>query len=218
MRILILAPALLLACAATFAQANPPPAKPGGTALPSATLQLPTDRHEGLSISADPYVDKARCKEKFGKADPLPIGVLPIEIFIRNESAQTIRVKLETIQLEIRHASGSRQDIDWLTADEVAKFIAHPGGAKTPSQRRLPVPVVRNNKDKNVQKLMEILQPLTLDADIMAPKQTLHGFLYFNVNHDTTVLKHATLYVPDVTVAPSNKVLMFFEVPLGSSE
>ncbi len=78
--------------------------------------------------------------------------------------------------------------------------------------------MVRNSKDKNVQKLLEILQSLTLDADIMAPKQTLHGFLYFNVNHDMTVLKHATLYIPDVTVAPSNKVLMFFEVPLGGAE
>jgi len=214
MKTLLLAPALLLTCTSALAQSKPPSSN--STDKPAAAL--PTDRHEGLSISADPYVDAARCKEKFGKADPLKIGILPIEIFIRNESAQAIRVNLETLQLEVRHPSGTRQDIDWLSADEVAKEIVHPGGAKTPQRSRLPVPMPMPSKDKNVQKLLEILVPLTLDADMVAPKGTLHGFLYFNVNHDVSVVKHATLYVPDVTVAPTNKVLMFFEVPLGSAE
>ena len=175
------------------------------------------DRHEGLSIVADPYTDMARAKDKFGKANPLEIGILPIEVFIRNETADPIRIDLNTVQLEVRLRSGPRQDIDWMTVAEVANAIAHPGGARPPSQRRLPVPVPLPSKDKNVVKLAEILKPLTLDADVIAPKGSVHGFLYFNVNRDVSIVSRSSLYVPNVEVIPTNKVLMFFDVPLGGA-
>jgi len=209
-----LAAAVFLFTAPAFAQSNPPSDKtPNPAPTPAAAAR--EDRHEGLSIVADPYTDAARAKEKFGKANPLAVGILPIEVFIRNESPQPIRVDFNTVQLEVRMHSGPRQDIDWLTAAEVAKAIAHPGGARDPQRRRLPVPVTIPGKDKNVQKLVEILGPLTLDADIIAPKSSVHGFLYFDVNHDVSVVSHSSLYVPDVVMLPNNKLMMFFDVPLG---
>jgi hypothetical protein len=208
-----LAAALLLISTSAFAQSNPSSAK---SPSPSAAAAAREDRHEGLSIVADPYTDASRAKEKFGKANPLAVGILPIEVFIRNESAQPIRVDLTTVQLEVRLRSGPRQAIDWLTAAEVAKTIAHPGGARDPQRRRLPVPIPMPSKDKNVQKLADILSPLTLDADVIAPKSSVHGFLYFDVNHDVSVVANSSLYVPDVVVVPTSKVMMFFDVPLGS--
>jgi hypothetical protein len=209
------AAALLLMSTSAFAQSNPPSDKTPSPAPAPAAASAREDRHEDLSIVADPYTDTLRAKDKFGKANPLAVGILPVEVFIRNESAQPIRVDLNTVQLEVRMRSGPRQGIDWLTAAEVARAIAHPGGARDPQRRRLPVPVPMPSKDKNVLKLAEILAPLTLDADVIAPKSSVHGFLYFDVNHDVSVVAKSSLYVPDVVVLPSNKVMMFFDVPLG---
>lgn len=210
-----LAAAILLIVAGAFAQSNPPPDKSPSAAPASAGRE---DRHDGLSIVADPYTDTARAKDKFGKANPLAVGIVPIEVFIRNESPQPIRIDLNTVQLEVHMHSGPRQDIDWLTADEVAKAIAHPGGARDPTRRRLPVPLTGPGKDKNVQKLADILGPLTLGGDVIAPKSSVHGFLYFDVNHDISIVQKSSLYIPDVVIVPGNKVMMFFDVPLGSEQ
>ncbi|HYL68697.1 MAG TPA: hypothetical protein VEX69_06000 [Candidatus Limnocylindria bacterium] len=214
-----LAAAILLIVAGALAQSNPPSDKSASSVpAPAQASAGREDRHEGLSIVADPYTDAGRAKEKFGKANPLAVGILPIEVFIRNESPQPIRIDLNTVQLEVRMHSGPRQDIDWLTADEVAKAIAHPSGARDPTRRRLPVPVPIPGKDKNVQKLADILGPLALGDDMIAPKSSVHGFLYFDVNHDVSIVSKSSLYIPDVVIVPGNKVMMFFDVPLGGEQ
>jgi hypothetical protein len=62
---------------------------------------------------------------------------------------------------------------------------------------------------------VDILKPLLLDVDVVPPMGVIHGFLFFDLNHDLSIADTASLYVPDVTNVPSNKQLMFFEVPLG---
>jgi hypothetical protein len=207
----------LLVCAgvAAVGAQNKPEASKVLQATPVATAALPHDNHDGLTVLADPYVDKARSKEKFGKANPLEVGILPIEVFLRNGTDHPIQVNINTIQLEVHLRSGKRQDIDWLSPEDVAGLIAHPGGA-APSQRRvagIPLPT----GDKKAEKLAEILRPLTLDSDTVAPMGSLHGFLYFNVNHDPSLASTSVLYIPDVVVIPTKKTLMFFEVPLGKN-
>jgi len=61
------------------------------------------------------------------------------------------------------------------------------------------------------------LRPLSLDAEIIPPKGAIHGFLFFDVAHDMSVVAKASLYVPDVAVVATKKPLIFFEVPLGST-
>lgn len=173
---------------------------------------LPHDQHSGLTVSVDPYTEAARTKDKFGKADPHDVGVLPIEVFLRNDSDQPMRVNLETVQLEVTLRNGVRQEVDWLRPEEVAKLIAHPSGAADPHQKRLPLPIKIG--DKNVEKLANVLRPLTLDADVIPPKGTIHGFLYFDVSHEFSIASRSSLYVPDVSMAPGNEPLVFFEVPL----
>jgi hypothetical protein len=211
MKIISLATVLFLACSSASAQSP----RSSGASPEKSVAALPHDRHEGMSISADPYTDAARSKEKFGKADPMQVGILPVEVFIRNETAQPMRVDLETVQLDVHFPNGTRQDIDWLSPAEVANAIAHPGGAKTPQTRRLPIPLPSN--DKKADKLADILRPLTLDADVVPPMGMVHGFLYFNLNHEMSLVARSSLYAPDAVVLPSNKPLMFFEVPLGAS-
>jgi hypothetical protein len=42
----------------------------------------------------------------------------------------------------------------------------------------------------------------------------IHGFLFFDLSREMSLARNASLYIPDVTTAPSQKALMFFEIPL----
>jgi hypothetical protein len=156
-----------------------------------------------------------RAKDKFGKANPLPVGMLPVEVFLRNETAQPLRVNMSTIQLEVHLQNGNHQDIDWVAPQEVANQVAHPGGPSAPQAKRFPIGVP-SGADKKADKLAEILKPLALDVDVVPPMATIHGFLFFDLNHDLSLADTASLYVPDITNVRSSKPLMFFEVPLGN--
>ena len=189
--------------------ATPPSATPANKGD-----SLPQDKHEGLAISADPYTQTGRAKAKFDKANPLPAGILPVEVFLHNETTHPIRVNMETIQLVVHPKNGSQQNVDWMPALDVAKTIAHPSGSAAPQQRRLPLGL-GSDPDKKTGQLAEILTPLALDADVVPPTGTLHGFLFFNLSHDLSLADSASLYVPDVTAVPGSKPLMFFEVAFG---
>ena len=169
-----------------------------------------------MTLSADPYTNPARAKEKFGKANPIPAGILPVEVFLRNDTAQPIHIDLSTIQLDIRLTSGGSQDVDSLGVYEVASAIAHPGGAPAPKLPRFPMGVPKGT-DSKAENLANILRPLALDADIVPPMGMIHGFLFFDMNHRMTLVQSSSLYLPDATMVPSNKPLMFFEVPLGNA-
>ena len=137
-------------------------------------------------------------------------------MFLRNSTDHPIQVNLNTVQLEVHLRNGSHQEIDWLSAEDVAGMIAHPGGA-APSQPRRIAGIPLPSADKKAEKYAEILRPLTLDSDTVAPMGSLHGFLYFDVSHDPSLASTSVLYVPDVVVIPTKKTLMFYEVPLGKS-
>lgn len=218
MRMASLLTACLLAGAAASAQVFAPSARSFAitqSSTQSPAKALPHDRHAGMDVSADPYTEQPRAKEKFGKANPLAVGILPIEVFLHNETALPIKIKLDTIQLEVRLPSGEHQNLDWLAPEVVARLIAHPGGTPNPSRPRLPIGLGISG-DKKAQKFADTLRPLALDGDIVPPMSVIHGFLFFNLNHDMTLVSTSSLYIPDAAVLPANKPLIFFEVPLGS--
>ncbi|MGH9685017.1 MAG: hypothetical protein ACRD4S_15565 [Candidatus Acidiferrales bacterium] len=181
----------------------------------SPAKALPHDRHAGMDVSADPYTGQARAKEKFGKANPLPVGILPVEVFLHNETARAIKINLDTIQLEVRLPSGEHQNLDWLAPEVVARLIAHPGGTPNPSRPRLPIGLGISG-DKKAQKFADTLRPLALDGDIVPPMSVIHGFLFFNLSHDMALVSTSSLYIPDAAVLPENKPLIFFEIPLST--
>jgi hypothetical protein len=198
--------AMLLAGACCFAQTPAPAGRP--------PTQLPHDTHDGVTVSVDPYSEAGRSKQKFGKADPLPEGILPVEVFVRNETEQPIRIDLSTIQMEVRLKDAPRQDVDSLTVAEVASIMAHPEGASEPQARRFPIGIPTGGNDKKVNKFVELLHPLALDSDVVPAMGQIHGFLFFNVSHDVSLVVDASVYMPDLTIIPSKKPLIFFEVPL----
>ena len=209
-RVSLLAIAILVGGSA-FAQSNSAPAGPSGH-----VASLPQDRHEGLTISADCYADRERAKDKFGKASPVPVGILPVEVFLTNETPQPLRIDMDTIQLEVHLENGRQEGVDWLPVEAVAKAIAHPHGPAAPKQPRFPIGI-QTGADKKVDELSGILRPLALDADVIPPLGKIHGFLFFDLSHDLSLAEHSSLYVPNVTTIPANKPLMFFEVPFGNT-
>jgi hypothetical protein len=223
---LSLAALFLLASGTVCAQSSPSPPSASGTQSsssspgmpPPASSALPQDRHEGLTISVDSYTSALRAKDKFGKsANPVPAGILPVQVFLKNDTPHPIKINLESVQLDVRLESGSHQEIDWLTVGQVASLIVHPGGAATPSARRFPVGIPTSSKDKKVDSLAAELRHFALDSDVVPPLGAIHGFLFFNMSHDLDAAARASLYVPDVSLLPDQKPLMFFEVPLSSS-
>lgn len=201
---------------AGFAQARAQaPAAPPPNAAARGDEALPHDSHNGVVVSVKPLTDTALGKEKFGKANPLPVGILPVEVFLRNDTAQPIHLDLSTVQLAVHTRGGHTQDIQWLTPAQVASAVAHPNGPSSPRPSRLPPLGLPTAGDAKADKLAAILQPLALDADIMPPESVLHGFLFFDLNRDLALAEDASLYVPDVSTIPSNNPLMFFEVPLS---
>jgi hypothetical protein len=210
MKLPLLIAGLLLAASGLTAQ-NAPPA---GSAA-SANATLPQDKHEGITVLVDAYTRVARGKDKFGKANPLAVGIFPVEVFLKNETNLPVKLGMDTIQLEVRTAGGSHQDLDWLDPVQVAAAVAHPGGPSQPKMRRFPVGLGVPKDDKR-DKMLEILKPYALDTDIIAPNSTVHGFLFFDVAGNIPAPGDSSLYLPDLTVATSKQTLMFFEVTLGT--
>jgi hypothetical protein len=209
--------ACIFACGLQLpAQSNSPAnGQPPAPAAGSAAA-LPHDDHGGMRVTVDPYTVQERCKEKFGKANPLPAGILAVEVTLQNETSHPIHINLTTIQLEVQ-IRDERQDVDWLTPVEVANAIVHPDGPPAPRQRRVPVVgIPLPSKDKKVEKLADELRPLTLDADVIPPMAAIHGFLFFNMSHELSLVPDSSFYLPDASFLPSNEPLMFFEIPLGA--
>ena len=176
--------ACLVMCASGFAQSPGVKSSQNASAQPAPSLAH--DTHEGMTILADAYDDGGRAKEKFGKADPIPAGILPVEIFLRNDSDHPIRIDLNTIQLEVHFRNGQHQDIDSLKPSDAAYLIAHPQGPSGPKDPRIPH-VSLPGGDKKSAKIEDILQPLALDADVVPPMATIHGFLYFDLSRDMSL-------------------------------
>jgi len=174
------------------------------------------DRHEGLVIAADPCLDPARAKSIFGKKNPYDAGILALDVFIKNEMQQAVRINLSTVRLEVPLPDGGSQKLEWLKPREVATLIVYPAGAPNPSSgRRLPGGIVVPLHDKKVDQLSEEIRPHALDADVIPPLATIHGYLFFNFGHDFQLAHDSTLYVPDIKLIAGSKPLMFFEVALA---
>lgn len=186
------------------------PASAQKSAPPYSASSLPHDEHAGITVSAAPLTDSARAKHVFGKADPLDAGILPVEVFLRNDTAQPVQIGLDTIELDIHRESGRMDSVPSLTPAQAASSIAHPHGPN-PSARRFPIGVAPIG-DKKTDKALDILRPLALASDIVPPMGSIHGYLFFDLQDDFSLVDQSSLYIPDAVVVPSKTPLIFFEV------
>jgi len=198
----------LLLPAAAIAQKNSPPSD-------AEQASLPHDTHSGITVSAKPVTDSERAKHIFGKANPIPSGVLPVEVFLRNDTGSPVQIGLDTIQLEIHYQDGRMDGVDSLPPAQAAKVIAHPNGPAAPREPRFPIGVGPIG-DKKTRQFLELLQPLALTSGTIPPMSAIHGYLFFDLQHQMSLVNQSSLYIPDAMVLPSKTPLIFFEVSFAT--
>ncbi|MGA9885729.1 MAG: hypothetical protein WBQ34_18585 [Candidatus Acidiferrales bacterium] len=186
------------------------PAQTNSSAASESQASFPHDQHDGITVSAAPLTNASRAKHIFGKANPLPAGILPVAVFLRNDTNEPIQIGLDTIELDIHYQNGRMDGVDSLAPAQVAGAIAHPHGP-APRERRFPIGM-GSIGDKKADQLTDVLRPLSLSSDIVPPNGAIHGYLYFDLQHDMSVVDQSSLYIPDAVVIPSKKPLIFFEV------
>jgi len=173
------------------------------------------ESHAGLTIAVDPYADAARVKEKFGKKHPYLAGILPVEVFFKNETNQAIHVTLEEIRLVISPPEGGRQRLSPLDFDTVIERSLHEekGGPEV-KKPRVPIPLPRSSGDRSKEwkKLEDAWSAFLLTGDVLPPQSTMHGFLFFDMGRHMDWAPYSRLLVPRLKVIQTNQELFFFEV------
>jgi hypothetical protein len=202
-------PWLAVPLLSAFAVAQQPP-------LRTASLEA----HEGLTITATPWTDANKYKEKFPKKSPYTAGVLAVEVSFRNDSDDSVKVNLSRIRLSVHLDSENTQELPSLSPEELAQAVLKPGGKDPTATRKkvpLPVPLPKggNGKDKNLDDLQRQAQEASVPTGVIAPHSTVQGLLYFDLQSQFDLLDTAHLYVPDLVLMRGNRALTYFDIDLG---
>jgi hypothetical protein len=196
-----------LSLLATFAGAQQAP-------LRTASLES----HEGLTITATPWTDAAKYKDKFPKKSPYAAGILALEVSFRNDSAESVKVNLSRIRLTVRLDAENTQELPSLSAEELVQAVLKPGGKDPTATRKkipLPVSIPKNGKDKNAEELQRQAQEASVPTGVIAPHSTVQGLLYFDLQSQFDLLQTAHLYVPELVLMRGNRALTYFDIDLG---
>lgn len=175
------------------------------------------ESHEGLTVSATPWMEAAKYKEKFPKKSPFAAGIIAVQVAFRNDSEESIKVELSRIRMTVRLDSENTQELPSLSAEDVAQEVLKPG-AKDPTKRSripLPVPVPKGNSDKNFIELQRQAQEASVSTGVVAPHSTVQGLLYFDLQNQFDLLQTAHLYVPGLEFMRGNRPLTYFDIDLG---
>jgi hypothetical protein len=196
---------------ATFAT-NPA----GAQQAPLQTASL--ESHEGLTISADPWTDPAKYREKFPKKSPYAAGILAVQVLFRNDSDDSVKINLSSIRLTVHLDAENTQELASLSAEELVQEVLKPGGKDpTATRKKLPVPISipKSGKDKNADELQRQAQEASVPTGVVAPHSTVQGLLYFDLQKQFDLLETAHLYVPDLVLMRANRALTYFDIDLG---
>lgn len=175
------------------------------------------DTHQGVTVAVRPLMSEASYKAQFTGHTPYEAGILALEVFFRNDNDKPIRLTLASMRLFVDRPGQSLQKIEALSAEDVADrvLLQKPSDPRAP---RLPIPLggpKTSNRDKSWQEFSARMQAAGIPSDILAPKSTLRGFLFFDVNHHYDWLSDARLDVPDLAFMLDKQALFFFQVDLA---
>lgn len=177
------------------------------------------ESHEGLAVSAQPWLDSALYKEKFRKKSPFSGGVVAIEVTFRNDSADALDVALSHIRLTLQIDQENRQELHPLLPAEVAEAVFHPS-SKDPTARSrvpLPIPTRKGGGSKDQDALQREAQDAAVPSNVIAPHSTMKGLLYFDLQGQVDLVNSARLYIPDIKRMGKSESLTFFEIDLNRS-
>jgi hypothetical protein len=177
-----------------------------------------SDSHEGITIIAEAWTHAASYKGKFPKKSPFTGGVVALHVTIRNDTDESVKVDLQRIRLMIVLDEENRQELESLTADDVADAVLLKGN-KDPTKRRnpLPMPIGKPNpsRDKNWTDFKDDCQNAALPSPVVAVHSSMEGLVYFDVRSEWDLLQTAKLYIPGLVTMSSHTPLSYFEIDLG---
>ena len=188
----------------------------GAQQSPLRTAAL--ESHEGLTISAIPWTEAAKYKEKFPKKSPYAAGILAVQVSFRNDSDDSVKVNLSRIRLTVHLDAENTQELPSLNPEELVQAVLKPGGKDPTATRKklpLPVPLPQGGKDKNADELQRQAQEASVPTGVIAPRSTVQGLLYFDLQNQFDLLDTAHLYVPELVLMRGNRALTYFDIDLS---
>ncbi len=188
----------------------------GAQTSPLRTASL--ESHEGLTISATPWTDAAKYKEKFPKKSPYAAGILAVQVSLRNDSDDSVKVNLSRIRLTVHLDAENTQELPSLSPEELVQAVLKPGGKDpTATRKKLPVPVPlpKSGKDKIADEVQREALEAGVPTGVIAPHSTVQGLLYFDLQNQFDLLDTAHLYVPELVLMRGNRALTYFDIDLG---
>jgi len=209
-----LAPLVFLVAAVCLAaQDNQPTSKP---------LRAPyLDSHEGMTVGVDPWTTASRYKEKFSKKSPFSGGVVALYVSFRNESDKSVKVDLQRMRLLVQVSEDEKQELEPLSADDVADTVLLKPSTKDPTARRLPLPVPvpkpKSGRDSNWTNFRDACQNAAVPSSVVASHSTLEGLVYFDIRGEVDLLQTARFYVPNLVRIGDNQLISYFDIGLGHS-
>jgi hypothetical protein len=187
---------------------------------PASVKTSSLESHEGVTITARPWMSAAEYKQKFGKKSPFSAGILAIQVAFRNDSDDSVRVNLERIRLNVILSEDDRQGIAALSSENAADVIMNPGARDpTLTRKKFPFPTGQSKvgHDKHWAETEKALHDAGVQTSVLAPHSTVEGLLYFNLQGQFDLLSTAHLYVPEVVAIEKNRGLLYFEIDLSRS-
>jgi hypothetical protein len=191
-------------------------ASAGAQQAPLRTASL--DSHEGLTISANPWTNAAKYKDKFPKKSPYAAGILAVEVSFRNDSDESVKVNLSRIRLAVHLDAENTQELPSLSPEELVQAVLKPGGKDPTATRKkipVPVPIPKGNNNKNADELQRQAQEAGVPTGVVAPHSTVTGLLYFDLQKQFDLLETAHLYVPELVLMRGNRALTYFDIDLA---
>jgi hypothetical protein len=175
-------------------------------------------------------------RQTFGKNNPVRGGILPVNVYIRNDTDQPLVVGLTDIRLDIRTVAApdsssensddsespaesdpavrSRpQELMPLSTFDTAQRILFPNGSSQPKAPGTPQ-IGWFHSDKNVAALAARFDPVAFNAGVISPHSTMHGYLFFDLGGNFALISRAFLDVPSIHSQDDSHYLTYFEVSL----
>jgi hypothetical protein len=174
------------------------------------------DAHEGVTIGVEPWTQASRYKEKFPKKTPFAAGIVALKLSIRNDNDEAVKLNLHRIQLLVQLDQDNKQELEALTADDVADAVMLRQNGKDPTARRLPIPLPINRpkptRDKNWEEFRGDCQNAGIPSGVIGAHSTMEGLVYFDLRGEWDLLQTARLYVPDLERMTSKQAISYFDI------
>jgi hypothetical protein len=174
------------------------------------------DAHEGVTIGVEPWTQASRYKEKFPKKNPFAAGIVALKLSIRNDNDEAVKLNLHRIQLVVQLDADNKQELEALTADDVADAVMLRQNGKDPTARRLPIPLPisrpKPTRDKNWEEFHGDCQNAGLPSGVIGAHSTMEGLVYFDLRGEWDLLQTARLYVPDLERMTSKQAISYFDI------